>query len=89
MLELFLTNIPHNCSESELQQWIESRGIETKTIRVIRDLIAGVSPAFGYVDLKDKNQMARAVSLLNGKKIGNRTIEARAVRPPFLDRRTA
>jgi RNA recognition motif-containing protein len=89
MLKLFLTNIPHNCTEYELQQWIESHGIETTTIRVIRDLVAGVSPAFGYVDLKDLKQITAAVSMLNGKKIGDRTIHVQAARPPLSDRRTA
>jgi RNA recognition motif. (a.k.a. RRM, RBD, or RNP domain) len=50
---LFFTNLPYNCSDRELKEWMESRGIESGSIRIIRDLVAGVSPAFAYADLKD------------------------------------
>ena len=88
MPKLFLTNIPHDCSERQLQEWIESRGIETSGIRVIRDMVAGVSPSFGYVELKDKSRVRDAVSILNGKQIGSRTIQVQAT-VSTIDRRTA
>ena len=56
MSKLFFVNIPYNCSDRELQEWVESRGIETRSIRIVRDLVAGVSPAFGYVELKDDSR---------------------------------
>jgi RNA recognition motif-containing protein len=74
MSKLFLVNIPYNCSDRELQEWVESRGIQTRAIRIVRDLVAGVSPAFGYVELKDDSQLREAVSLLNGKRMRNQTI---------------
>ena len=36
--QLFFTNLPYNCSDRELKEWIESRGIETRAIRIIRDV---------------------------------------------------
>jgi RNA recognition motif-containing protein len=74
MSKLFLVNIPYNCSDRELQEWVESRGIETRSIRIVRDLVAGVSPAFGYVELKDEGQILEAISVLNGKRLRNQTI---------------
>ncbi len=53
---------------------MESRGIATRTIRIVRDLVAGVSPAFGYVELKDDSRLQEAVAILNGKKLRNQTI---------------
>src|SRR5687768_8503627 len=63
MSKLFFVNIPYNCSDRELQEWVESRGIETRSIRIVRDLVAGVSPAFGYVELKDDTKMQEAVAI--------------------------
>jgi RNA recognition motif-containing protein len=74
MSKLFFVNIPYNCSDRELQEWVESRGIETRSIRIVRDLVAGVSPAFGYVELKDDARMQEAIITLNGKKMRNQTI---------------
>ena len=72
--QLFFTNIPYNCSDRELKDWIESRGVEIRSIRIMRDLVAGVSPAFAYADLKDDARLQEAVSLLDGKKIRNQTV---------------
>jgi RNA recognition motif-containing protein len=85
MSKLFLVNIPYNCSDRELTEWVESRGIETRSIRIVRDLVAGVSPAFGYVELRDDTQIAQAVTTLNGKRMRNQTIlvkEAHSDLPP-------
>ena len=77
MSKLFFVNIPYNCSDAELQEWVESRGIKTRSIRIVRDLVAGVSPAFGYVELKDDRQTQEAILSLNGKKLRNQTILVR------------
>src|SRR6266487_970071 len=74
MSKLFLINIPYNCSDRELQDWVESSGIQTRSIRIVRDLVTGVSPAFGYVELRDDTQTHEAISILNGKKMRNQTI---------------
>ena len=81
--ELFFANIPYNCSDREFKDWIESRGIETRSIRIIRDLVAGVSPAFGYAVLKDHTLVAEAASILNGKKMRNQivTVKPATARP--------
>jgi RNA recognition motif-containing protein len=73
-LQLFFTNLPYNCSDRELKEWIESRGIETRTIRIIRDVVSGASPAFAYADLKDDMQLPEAILMLDGKKMRNQTI---------------
>ena len=74
MSKLFFVNIPYNCSDRELQEWVESRGFETRSIRIVRDLVAGVSPAFGYVELDDDSQIREAIATLNGKRMRNQTI---------------
>ena len=63
--QLFFTNIPYNCSDQEFEQWIESRGVEVESVRIIRDLVAGASPAFAYADVKDDTRLEEAVSVLN------------------------
>ena len=71
---LFLSNVPHNCSDDELVQWVESAGVAVNKVRVIRDLVAGVSPSFAYVDIAEKVPVADAIQRLNGHRIRERTI---------------
>jgi hypothetical protein len=72
--QLFFTNLPYNCDDRELKEWIESCGVDTGCIRISPDLVSGASPAFGYAELKDDTRLAEAVSVLNGKRMRNQTI---------------
>ena len=72
--QLFLMNLPYNCSERELKEWIESRGIDVESIRIIRDLVSGASPAFGYAVLKDHTRLEEAITALNGKWMRNQAV---------------
>ena len=74
MATLFMTNVPHDCSERELTDWVESRGIGVKSVRVIRDTVAGVSPSFAYVDIVGDTGIDVAVHTLHGQQIRERAI---------------
>jgi RNA recognition motif-containing protein len=80
MSTLFMVNVPHNCSDVELTDWVESSGIAVKNVRMIRDLVAGVSPSFAYVEIEEKIPVADAVQKLNGQHIRERTILVSAAR---------
>ena len=77
--QILFANLPYNCSDRELVEWIESRGIEVESIRIIRDLVSGASPAFAYADLKDDSRLKEAVTALNGSTMGHQTILAKPV----------
>ena len=74
MATLFMMNVPHNCTESELANWVQSSGIRVKGIRLIPDMVAGVSPQFAYVDIVEDLGIADAVAKLNGRSIRDRVI---------------
>jgi RNA recognition motif-containing protein len=74
MATLFMVNVPHNCSDDELVEWVRSSGIEVKRVRVIRDLVSGASPSFAYVEIGEQMAIADAVEKLNGNNIRERVI---------------
>jgi RNA recognition motif-containing protein len=78
MSNLLLINLPYNATDREIREWIESRGIGAKTIRVVRDLVTGASPSFGHVELKSSSALKEAISILDGKRMRNQTIRATA-----------
>ena len=77
---LFMVNVPHNCSDMELTSWVEASGIEVTNVRLIRDLVAGVSPSFAYVEISEKVPLADAVRKLNGTNIRERVIKVSEAR---------
>jgi hypothetical protein len=74
MATLFMANVPYNCNDIELATWVESTGIEVRKVRLIKDLVAGVSPSFAYVEITEKVPVADAVRQLNGHNIRERVI---------------
>ena len=80
MSQLFFVNLPYNCSDRELREWIESRGVETVSIRIIRDLVSEVSPAFAYAELSDPARIEEAAAILDGKKMHNQTVRVSPAR---------
>jgi RNA recognition motif-containing protein len=77
MSQLFLSNVPWDCHEAEVRQWIETRGFPVDSIHVIRDLVANASPAFAYVTLHDNSQNGEAISALNGQKLKDRILQVK------------
>jgi RNA recognition motif-containing protein len=87
MSNLLLVNLPYNASDREIREWIESRGIGTKSIRIVRDQVTGVSPAFGHVELKSNIDLNEAISILDGKRMRNQTVLAKEVPAYALPKR--
>lgn len=81
MSTLYFVNLPHDCTNSELKQWVEAYGIEITWVRIIRDRVAGVSPAFAYAGIKGTSWTGQAIHALNGQRLRNREVLVRAA--PF------
>ena len=79
MAEIFLTNLPLDCSDHELREWVESRGIEVRSTRIILDLETGVAPAFGYVEVENITFVKSGAAKLNGRKFRTYTVMAKPV----------
>jgi RNA recognition motif-containing protein len=77
MTRLFLMNIPFDCQDAELRSWLETQGFDVDSLRVVRDLVAGVSPAFGYVSLRNTNDGVHAIKLLDGQNFRGRTLQVK------------
>jgi RNA recognition motif-containing protein len=74
MSTLFMVNVPYNCSDDELTQWVQSSGVQVERVRLVRDLVSGASPSFAYVDITEQIPVADAVEKLNGHNIRERVI---------------
>ena len=79
MSNLLLINLPCNASDREIREWIESRGVVTKSIRILRDPATGVSSAFVHMELKSSVEPKEAISILDGKRMRNQIVFAKEV----------
>ena len=79
MASLSLINLPHDLSDRELREWIESRGIQTKSIRIVRGLGTAASTAIGLVELSGSTGLEDAVTILHGKRMRYQTVLAKKV----------
>ena len=86
---LYLVNLPHDCSEQELDQWIQSRGLEVAALKIVPGR-AGTPQAFAYVEMKETVKLSEAIQALDGQKLRNCVIavskaafrlDGRAIKP--------
>jgi RNA recognition motif-containing protein len=81
MPKLFIGNIPHASSDSELQQWVEGQGFQVESAQIIRDRSTGQSRGFGFVVLNEEWKMKDAINALNGQRMGGRVLTVNEALP--------
>lgn len=72
-MRLYVGGIPYQTDENELTSLFEQAGtVNSATIIIDRE--TGRSKGFGFVDMSTPEEGQRAIELLNGSTLGNRTI---------------
>ncbi len=81
MPKLFLGNIPHALSESQVQDWIEAQGFRVESVEVIYDRTTGKPRGFGFATLDDEVEVQNAIDSLNGQRMEGRVITVNRATP--------
>src|SRR5438093_12596896 len=81
MQKIFVGNIPHASSDTELQEWVESLGFQVESAQIIRDRSTGMSRGFGFVVLNEEWKLREAINALNGQRMGGRVITVNEALP--------
>jgi len=76
---LFVGSLPWSTTEDELKAKFEEH-VEVVAVRVLTDKFTGKSKGFGFVEVAD-GDMEKAISAMNGAKIGEREIVVNEARP--------
>jgi RNA recognition motif-containing protein len=82
MPKLFIGNIPHASSETEVRQWIESQGLHVEAVEIIYDRQTGEPRGFGFARLPDDSDLDIAISMLNGRRMDGRVLTVNKATPP-------
>lgn len=79
-MRIYVGNLAYETTEQELRESFEVHG-EVQEVSVVRDRETGRSRGFGFVEMPTNAEAEAAISDMNGKDVGGRTLtinEARA-----------
>ena len=80
MKNLFVGNMSFQTTESELRSIFEPYG-EITRIQVMTDRDTGRARGFGFVELADDEEAAKAITELNGKELDGRALNVNEAKP--------
>jgi cold-inducible RNA-binding protein len=80
MKNLFVGNLSFQTTDSELQALFEQFG-EITRVQIMTDRDTGRSRGFGFVEMANDEDAAKAIEALNGKELGGRALNVNEARP--------
>jgi len=79
-MNIYVGNLPNSVNESDLREVFQAFG-EVSTAAVIKDKFSGESRGFGFVEMPNKDEAAKAISMTNGKDMKGRTAKVNEAKP--------
>ena len=80
MKNVFVGNMSFQTTESDLRSIFEPYG-EITRIQVITDRDTGQARGFGFVEMSNDEDAAKAITGLNGKEMGGRALNVNEAKP--------
>lgn len=78
--KLYVGNLPYSMTDDQLRETFAPAG-EVASAQVIVDKMTGRSRGFGFVEMANDEDAAKAIEMLNGKDIGGRPLVVNEARP--------
>ena len=78
--KLYVGNLPYEVGEAELQGLFAQVG-EVESVRVMRDMATGRARGFAFVEMSTEEAAQKAVTELNAKELGGRSLTVNEARP--------
>jgi RNA recognition motif-containing protein len=80
IVNIYVGNLSREVTEDELRQEFEAFG-QVKSVNIIKDRYSGESRGFGFVEMATNSEAQAAIKELNGKSLGERTLNVSEARP--------
>lgn len=78
--KLYVGNLPHEITNSDLQELFEPHGT-VLSAQVIVDRDTNRSKGFGFVEMKNDQEAEAAIEVMNGKEVSGRALTVNEARP--------
>jgi len=79
-MNIYVGNLPNSVSENDLREVFQAFG-EVSRASVIKDKFSGESRGFGFIEMPNKDEADKAISLVNGKDLKGRTAKVNEAKP--------
>jgi cold-inducible RNA-binding protein len=79
-LKLYVGNLPFGASEEDLRKLFSEAGT-VQSVKVVTDSYSGRSRGFGFVEMTSQEEAEKAISLVNGKTLMDRTLIVSEAKP--------
>ena len=80
--KLYVGNLDFNTTEDEIKSHFEQKGIQTKSITLIKDKYTGRAKGFGFVEVESEDVLQKAIEALDGQELNGRKLTVNKARPP-------
>jgi cold-inducible RNA-binding protein len=80
LLKIYVGNLSYNTTNEDLNETFSPFG-EVVSAQVIMDRDTGRSRGFGFVEMADETNASDAISGLNGKDLGGRSLTVNEAKP--------
>jgi cold-inducible RNA-binding protein len=78
--KLYVGNLSYETTENDLQTLFSEAG-SVETVRVMRDMATGRARGFAFVEMASDGEAQTAISQINEKQFGGRTLTVNEARP--------
>ena len=79
-MKIYVGNLSYETTEEELRQEFTAFG-EVESVSIITDKYSGRPKGFAFVEMPSVSEGQAAITALNGKTLGERTLNVNAARP--------
>jgi cold-inducible RNA-binding protein len=80
MKNLYVGNLPHSATESELRTVFQAHG-EVEKVSIVTDRETGRARGFAFVEMANDGEAEKAVAALNGTELGGRALTINEAKP--------
>src|SRR5690242_19032074 len=80
MKNVYVGNLPHSTSESELRNVFQPHG-DIQRVSMVTDRDSGRSRGFAFVEMTNSEDAEKAIAALNGSALGGRTLIVNEAKP--------
>jgi len=80
MKNLYVGNLPHSTTESELRTVFEAHG-EVEKVNIVTDRETGRARGFAFVEMTNAGEAEKAIAALNGTELGGRALKINEAKP--------